>query len=661
MYQPSAKPNDPSGSESDRIRALLENLNNLRAKLKNFAVIDELGQPIGEIKDLILDSANQLNLVIDQDDAAAHQPSVLLNGRRIKQVSVQTQSVFVDITKADVRFLPEYFLPDDAITEIAEPSMMADAAAGLGATDAGLAERSPTESLNAEAYAASLAADELTFAPETNGGDRAEFEGLDLALEAPETGLPAADDLLDLHQAEDLSLLDAEPYPAEEPLLAAGLESEPAVDDDWNLEELPNEARSLDEFGLDNSSNFELETLAVESSGALGDLEDLDLGSAWQADTSADTSLNLDGALPELDLGDTSAAGSLEFGESLEFGPEETETAPALSGFAMADAGEESEFVLSDDFASETFGAEEFGTEAFASEPFGSEEFGTGDFGAETFPSEDGSALPLDSTDFASDFSADFSDSGVDEEFNFDEPELNLDVPPEPNFAAALEADSSDAIAADLSADLAGLSDLDLAETVAVDSGLSEDLGLGEPADLSVGDGAESLDLGLDLSLDLDSPDLDLAEPTETAAELEWTDSTASASPEASFSLEEDLSDFGFSADAAGTAADVVAAEEFALGDLEFSAAEPEIPTDGSADFDFAAPAPLAELGGDTFELGELGLAAASDSMAPADAELSDFDFSAPAMGDREAEVAAEEFALGDLDFVAAEPTEAAP
>lgn len=117
-YQSSAKPNDPSEPEVDRLKTLLDNLNHLRGKLKNFTVIDELGQPIGEISDLILDSGHQLNLVISQPDDPMRHPSVLLNGRRIKKVSVQTQSVFVDITKADVRFLPEYLLPDAAPAEV---------------------------------------------------------------------------------------------------------------------------------------------------------------------------------------------------------------------------------------------------------------------------------------------------------------------------------------------------------------------------------------------------------------------------------------------------------------------------------------------------------------------------------------------------------------
>ncbi len=94
--------------EAVRINTLMDNLNNLKSKLNNFTVMDELGQPIGEIQDLILDDTHQLNLVIAILGSAENKPSVLLNGRRIKKVSVQTHAVFVDIVKADVDFLPEY-------------------------------------------------------------------------------------------------------------------------------------------------------------------------------------------------------------------------------------------------------------------------------------------------------------------------------------------------------------------------------------------------------------------------------------------------------------------------------------------------------------------------------------------------------------------------
>ena len=604
MYQPSANPNDPSGSESDRIRALLENLNNLRAKLKNFAVIDELGQPIGEIKDLILDSAHQLNLVIHQADATAQQPSVLLNGRRIKKVSVQTQSVFVDITKADVRFLPEYFLPDDAITEIAEPPMMAQSMAEFGATENGNTPGEPTTAgaaVDAAAYTASLV--EADFGTGA-GDDRALGEALELALEEPETGLPTADDLMDFSQAEDLSLLEAAPDSGEIPELAA---------DDWNLEELPNEARSLDEFGLDTMAPPDIDRLDLETAGALGDLEDLDLSAT---SLSAAPEMNLDDALPDLDLDVP-----LEAETTLDLGPDATAAEAVDFGFELGD-----ESALGD-----------LGDSAAAAELARSLEGAASDL----------SGLELGVEDLTAGF-------------ELEEPELNLDTAPEPNFAAALDLESPDAIAAEYSTDLAGLSNLELAATVSPDPDLGlSDLDLGAVAEAPMDTPTDGMDLGLDLSFDLDSP-----EPAEADTDLAWDEATDLSSPEAGFTLEEDLADFGFPEEAQGPPDDAIASEEFALGDLEFSAAEPGVEaTEDLSDFGFPAEPDSAIAPTETsstFDLSDLDFGGEADPetmpAANLDEDLSDFGFPAAADGDREPVVVAEEFALGDLEFPAAEP-----
>jgi len=244
-YQSSARPNDPSEPESDRLKTLLDNLNNLRGKLKNFTVIDELGQPIGEINDLILDAGHQLNLVIAQPDAQERQSSVLLNGRRIKKVSVQTQSVFVDITKADVRLLPEYLLPDE--TEVT-PS-------------------EPTESLEIHSTNAPPAELELNGAPPAIVTP--DFS-LDVMEPPPGVSTPHNQD----EAQDDLSFLDFEAASTSE-----------SLDELSNLE-LPNEARSLDEFSLLDSSESstdevdqsELAELNFANESVAG-LPDLDLGS----------------------------------------------------------------------------------------------------------------------------------------------------------------------------------------------------------------------------------------------------------------------------------------------------------------------------------------------------------------------------------------------
>jgi len=103
-YHPPARSSDATDPDSDRLRILLEKLNSLKSHLRNFTVLDQDGQPIGEVDDLILDELHQLNLVVAQLGGA----SFLLDGRRIKRVSVQSQSVFVDLFREEVEQLPIY-------------------------------------------------------------------------------------------------------------------------------------------------------------------------------------------------------------------------------------------------------------------------------------------------------------------------------------------------------------------------------------------------------------------------------------------------------------------------------------------------------------------------------------------------------------------------
>jgi len=271
-YQSSARPNDPSEPESDRLKTLLDNLNNLRGKLKNFTVIDELGQPIGEISDLILDAGHQLNLVISQPNEQGQQPSVLLNGRRIRKVSVQTQSVFVDITKADVRFLPEYLLPESE--PFAEQRSMVEDVRSHASTPTSPIQ-SPSES-KLPPFAATtpdFSLDVMESPAETAvpPGDDFLTESLPdnisanlldedasiqtsteatvdeaLSLEA-DLEVSSGDDLVDWSQPQ------ADLETAEDDLDFLELSKQPDVENTFEALsdlDLPNEARSLDEFSL---------------------------------------------------------------------------------------------------------------------------------------------------------------------------------------------------------------------------------------------------------------------------------------------------------------------------------------------------------------------------------------------------------------------------
>ncbi|MDX2241269.1 MAG: YsnF/AvaK domain-containing protein [Leptolyngbyaceae cyanobacterium bins.302] len=255
-YQSSARPNDPAEPESDRLKTLLDNLNNLRGKLKNFTVIDELGQPIGEITDLILDAGHQLNLVIAQPDTQEQPSSVLLNGRRIKKVSVQTQSVFVDITKADVQYLPEYLLPDEPVPpqpideELSVDQISAPPPPAAVSPDFSLDVMEPPQEPIASTTTDTL--DFLEFQEDTpsfgSANDTAADDLFELELPNDSTSLDTANDLFELETAADPLTLEA-PTDLFELELPSDPSTSNAADDLFELE-LPNEARPLEEFTL---------------------------------------------------------------------------------------------------------------------------------------------------------------------------------------------------------------------------------------------------------------------------------------------------------------------------------------------------------------------------------------------------------------------------
>lgn len=245
-YPSSANPNDSSTSDDARFRTLLDNLNNLRNKLRNFTVIDELGQPIGEIRDLILDNGHQLNLVISKLNGQRTESAVLLNGRRIKKVSVQTQSVFVDITKLDTQFLPEYSLSENSTIAEPEESKL-------------FIEPPPTPKQSAET---------ITQPPQTSPGSMSPAGFIDDAVdsEPPETlddfDIPVAEYLA----ADELAVSE---------LRTPGSSSQDLSDLDASVEDLPLE----EEFTLSGSPvddlSEDLMDWEQESDGAL--LADFDL------------------------------------------------------------------------------------------------------------------------------------------------------------------------------------------------------------------------------------------------------------------------------------------------------------------------------------------------------------------------------------------------
>ncbi|MEH2375522.1 YsnF/AvaK domain-containing protein [Nostoc sp.] len=94
-------------------------LADLRKKVKNFAVIDREGELVGVVHDLIVDANRRLNLIISnqanqetleygQQLANKHPSLFQLQSQRIKQIDKPTKSVFIDLNKSEIEYMPEY-------------------------------------------------------------------------------------------------------------------------------------------------------------------------------------------------------------------------------------------------------------------------------------------------------------------------------------------------------------------------------------------------------------------------------------------------------------------------------------------------------------------------------------------------------------------------
>lgn len=103
-------------------------LADLRKKVKDFAVIDKQGLVVGVVHDLIVDANRRLNLVISnqanqktveygQQLADKHPSLFRLQSQKIKQIDKPTKSVFIDLNKSEIEYMPEYLeteTPGDA-------------------------------------------------------------------------------------------------------------------------------------------------------------------------------------------------------------------------------------------------------------------------------------------------------------------------------------------------------------------------------------------------------------------------------------------------------------------------------------------------------------------------------------------------------------------
>ncbi|MDF5719793.1 MAG: DUF2382 domain-containing protein [Rhizonema sp. PD37] len=94
-----------SGTQSDRISTVLENL---RKKVKNFVVVDNHGQLVGEVRDLIIDANRQLNIVVSRIVNHGSNGLYRLSSKLVKKIDPQIQRIFLNIDNSQVQDLPEY-------------------------------------------------------------------------------------------------------------------------------------------------------------------------------------------------------------------------------------------------------------------------------------------------------------------------------------------------------------------------------------------------------------------------------------------------------------------------------------------------------------------------------------------------------------------------
>jgi stress response protein YsnF len=94
-------------------------LADLKKKVNNFTVFDQQGQLVGVVHDLIVDTNRRLNLVISnqanqetleygQQLADKHPSLFKLQSQRIKKIDKPTKSVFIDLNKSEIEYMPEY-------------------------------------------------------------------------------------------------------------------------------------------------------------------------------------------------------------------------------------------------------------------------------------------------------------------------------------------------------------------------------------------------------------------------------------------------------------------------------------------------------------------------------------------------------------------------
>lgn len=114
--------NNEKASKITRISALLETL---RAKVKNYAVIDRQAQVVGEVQDLIIDDNRQLNFVVSDSDNQVKDQLFLLSSKVVEKIDSQIKQIFINVDKSQIEqieYLPEYIQRESQVSEMEQNS-----------------------------------------------------------------------------------------------------------------------------------------------------------------------------------------------------------------------------------------------------------------------------------------------------------------------------------------------------------------------------------------------------------------------------------------------------------------------------------------------------------------------------------------------------------
>ena len=97
-------------------------LEKLRKKLISFEIINLRGQPIGRLKDFILDKTRRLYMVISQLDGRADSPVYILSSKYIQKVDTSNRVLIVDFSLTNLHQLPLYDPSNYKVIESAQYS-----------------------------------------------------------------------------------------------------------------------------------------------------------------------------------------------------------------------------------------------------------------------------------------------------------------------------------------------------------------------------------------------------------------------------------------------------------------------------------------------------------------------------------------------------------